>query len=187
MKTIGIIGGGQLGLMIAEQARHCSGLRTVCLDPAADAPAGAVRRPYRGGRFDDPEAVEELCRRSDVVTYEFENVPGRFLSRCAKNTIFPRATGLSTISQDRLREKSNAREHGLQTPRLRRGGRRGVAARRRGRHGPPGRAEDPHARIRRPRAAGAAYGGRHRAGPAAACGAPASWRSSFRSISRRAS
>jgi len=38
MKTIGIIGGGQLGLMIAEQAREL-GVRTVCLDPAADAPA----------------------------------------------------------------------------------------------------------------------------------------------------
>ena len=38
MKTIGIIGGGQLGLMIIEQA-HLLGARTVCLDPAADAPA----------------------------------------------------------------------------------------------------------------------------------------------------
>ena len=55
MKTIGIIGGGQLGLMIAEQAREL-GVRTVCLDPAADAPAfnvcdrvRAERRAHRGG------------------------------------------------------------------------------------------------------------------------------------------
>ena len=41
MKTIGIIGGGQLGLMIIEQA-HLLGARTVCLDPAADAPAFAL-------------------------------------------------------------------------------------------------------------------------------------------------
>ena len=46
MKTIGIIGGGQLGLMIAEQAREL-GVRTVCLDPAADAP-GTVPPQRRG-------------------------------------------------------------------------------------------------------------------------------------------
>ena len=73
MKTIGIIGGGQLGLMIAQQA-HLLGARVVCLDPAADAPAFACCDDRIVGRFDDPQAVEELCRRADVVTYEFENV-----------------------------------------------------------------------------------------------------------------
>ena len=50
MKTIGIIGGGQLGLMIAEQARLL-GARTVCLDPAADAPAAAVCDDHIVGRL----------------------------------------------------------------------------------------------------------------------------------------
>ena len=75
MRTIGIIGGGQLGLMIAEQARML-GARTVCLDPSHDAPAFAVCDDHITAKFDDCEALEELCRRSDVVTYEFENVPG---------------------------------------------------------------------------------------------------------------
>lgn len=117
MKTIGIIGGGQLGLMIAEQARLL-GVRTVCLDPAADAPAGAVCDDHIVGRFDDPEAVEELCRRSDVVTYEFENVPGEILiPLCGKYNI-PQGYRSLYDSQDRLREKSNARDHGLRTPRF---------------------------------------------------------------------
>lgn len=117
MKTIGIIGGGQLGLMIAEQARLL-GVRTVCLDPAADAPAGAVCDDHIVGRFDDPEAVEELCRRSDVVTYEFENVPGEILiPLCGKYNI-PQGYRPLYDSQDRLREKSNARNHGLRTPRF---------------------------------------------------------------------
>lgn len=117
MKTIGIIGGGQLGLMIAEQARLL-GVRTVCLDPAADAPAGAVCDDHIVGRFDDPEAVEELCRRSDVVTYEFENVPGEILiPLCGKYNI-PQGYRPLYDSQDRLREKSNARDHGLRTPRF---------------------------------------------------------------------
>ena len=73
VKTIGIIGGGQLGLMIIEQA-HLLGARTICLDPAEDAPAFKISDERIVGRFDDPAALEELCRRSDVVTYEFENV-----------------------------------------------------------------------------------------------------------------
>ena len=117
IETIGIIGGGQLGLMIAEQARLL-GVRTVCLDPAEDAPAAAVCDEHIVGRFDDPEAVEELCRRSDTVTYEFENVPGDILvPLCGKYDIPQGYTPLYD-SQDRLREKRNAREHGLRTPRF---------------------------------------------------------------------
>ena len=115
MKTIGIIGGGQLGLMIAEQARDM-GVRTVCLDPAVDAPAGAVCDDHIVGRFDDPASVEELCRRSDVVTYEFENVPGDILIPLCEKYNIPQGYKPLYDSQDRLREKSNARDHGLQTP-----------------------------------------------------------------------
>ena len=87
MKTIGIIGGGQLGLMIAEQAREL-GVRTVCLDPAADAPAFNVCDDHIVAAYDDPAALEELCRRSDAVTYEFENVPGDILiPLCGKYNI----------------------------------------------------------------------------------------------------
>ena len=82
VKTIGIIGGGQLGLMIIEQA-HLLGARTICLDPAEDAPAFKISDERIVGRFDDPAALEELCRRSDVVTYEFENVPGDLLEAAA--------------------------------------------------------------------------------------------------------
>ena len=123
MKTIGIIGGGQLGLMIAEQAREL-GVRTVCLDPAADAPAFnvcdapafALSDERIVAAYDDPAALEELCRRSDAVTYEFENVPGEILiPLCGKYNI-PQGYKPLYDSQDRLREKSNARDHGLRTP-----------------------------------------------------------------------
>ena len=58
VKTIGIIGGGQLGLMIIEQA-HLLGARTICLDPAEDAPAFKISDERIVGRFDDPEALLE--------------------------------------------------------------------------------------------------------------------------------
>ena len=115
MKTIGIIGGGQLGLMIAEQA-HVLGVRAVALDPAPDAPAFRVCDDHIVAAYDDAAALERLCRMSDVVTYEFENVPGEILiPLCGKYNI-PQGYKPLYDSQDRLREKTNARNHGLQTP-----------------------------------------------------------------------
>ena len=115
MKTIGIIGGGQLGLMIIEQA-HLLGARTVCLDPAADAPAFALSDERIVAAYDDPAALEELCRRSDAVTYEFENVPGSVLIPLEKKYNIPQGFRPLFDSQDRLREKDNARAGGLVTP-----------------------------------------------------------------------
>ena len=115
MKTIGIIGGGQLGLMIIEQ-EHLLGARTVCLDPAADAPAFALSDERIVAAYDDPAALEELCRRSDVVTYEFENVPGDLLVALEQKYNIKQGFRPLFDSQDRLREKSNACDHGLKTP-----------------------------------------------------------------------
>lgn len=117
MKTIGIIGGGQLGLMIAEQARLL-GVRTVVLDPAEDAPAFSVCDEHIVARFDDAAALEELCRRSDAVTYEFENVPGEILVPLCERYNIPQGYRPLYDSQDRLREKTNAAEHGLPVPRF---------------------------------------------------------------------
>lgn len=115
MKTIGIIGGGQLGLMIVQEA-HLLGAKCVCLDPAADAPAFAVSDDRIVAAYDDPKAVEELCRRCDVVTYEFENVPGSVLLPLVERYNIPQGFRPLYDSQDRLREKDNARKHGLATP-----------------------------------------------------------------------
>ena len=115
MKTVGIIGGGQLGLMIAEQAREL-GVRTISLDPAPDAPAFRVCDDHIVAAYDDAAALEELCRRSDAVTYEFENVPGEILIPLYEKYNIPQGYKPLYDSQDRLREKTNAREHGLRTP-----------------------------------------------------------------------
>ena len=115
MKTIGIIGGGQLGLMLAEEA-HRLGAKCITLDPAEDAPAAKVTDDHIVARFDDAEAVEELCRRSDVVTYEFENVPGEILIPLCEKYNIPQGYKPLYDSQDRLREKNNACQHGLKTP-----------------------------------------------------------------------
>lgn len=116
-KTIGVIGAGQLGLMLAEQA-HRLGARVVTLDPAADAPAARVADEHIVASYDDGAALEELCRRSDVVTYEFENVPGEVLVPLVERYNIPQGFQPLYDSQDRLREKRNAVAHGLRTPRF---------------------------------------------------------------------
>lgn len=115
MKTIGIIGGGQLGLMIAEQAAGL-GARTICLDPVPDSPAFGVCDEHIVAAFDDAAALEELCRRSDVVTYEFENVPGEVIIPLTEKYNIPQGYRPLYDSQDRIREKINARENGLRVP-----------------------------------------------------------------------
>ena len=117
MKTIGVIGAGQLGLMLAEEA-HKLGARVVTLDPAADAPAARVADGHIVAAYDDGAALEELCRRSDAVTYEFENVPGEVLIPLVERYNIPQGFQPLYDSQDRLREKRNAVAHGLRTPRF---------------------------------------------------------------------
>jgi 5-(carboxyamino)imidazole ribonucleotide synthase len=114
--TIGVLGGGQLGRMIAL-AGYRLGKRFVFLDPGAESSAGHVGA-LRVGAYDDEERLTELARKSDVVTYEFENVPvasARFLNELAP--VFPPPRALE-VSQDRLDEKQFFEKLGIPTPRF---------------------------------------------------------------------
>lgn len=103
MTTVGIIGGGQLGQMLAL-AGHPLGLSFVVVDPAADAPAASVADHIVGG-YDDAAALDRLAWTVDVATYEFENVPVAAVRRVAERVaVFPPETALEA-AQDRLTEK----------------------------------------------------------------------------------
>lgn len=106
-----------MGLMIAEQAALL-GADTICLDPAPDAPAFKACGDHIVAAYDDAAALEELCRRSDVVTYEFENVPGQVLVPLVERYNIPQGYKPLYDSQDRVREKENARANGLRVPRF---------------------------------------------------------------------
>ncbi|RVD66192.1 5-(carboxyamino)imidazole ribonucleotide synthase, partial [Mesorhizobium sp. M7A.F.Ca.ET.027.03.2.1] len=87
--TIGIIGGGQLGRMLAVAAARL-GYRTVVLEPQADCPAAQVANGQITAAYDDPAALAELAGSSSVVTYEFENVPVAAASAlAAKVPVYP--------------------------------------------------------------------------------------------------
>jgi len=91
------------------------GQRFVFLDPGADSSAGHVGS-LRVGTYDDEERLSELARKSDVVTYEFENVPvasARFLNELVP--VYPPPVALE-VSQDRLDEKQFFAKLGIPTP-----------------------------------------------------------------------
>jgi 5-(carboxyamino)imidazole ribonucleotide synthase len=78
-KTIGILGGGQLGRMFAIAARRM-GYRVHAFDPTSDCPTGQVADVEVNAAYDDIAAAEKFARDVDVVTFEFENVPAETLA-----------------------------------------------------------------------------------------------------------
>jgi len=114
---IGMLGGGQLSLMLAEAARPLD-LDVVFIDPAEDACARQAAKQIIAS-YDDPEALFELAGRSDVVTYEFENVPNQSVTTLSQSlNVYPAANALA-IAQDRLFEKNQFVELDIPVPAFR--------------------------------------------------------------------
>ena len=113
MTTIGILGGGQLGYMLAL-AGYPLGLHFRFLDPSPEAPVGRIAHRVTA-EFMDEQALEKFAHGLEVVTYEFENVPveaARFLAERAP--VYPPAAALEA-AQDRLREKRLFQKLGIAT------------------------------------------------------------------------
>jgi 5-(carboxyamino)imidazole ribonucleotide synthase len=112
---LGILGGGQLGRMLALSARSL-GLEVTVVDPSPDAPARVAAEHIAL----DYTALDLLDRFAsvDVVTYEFENVPEAATQRLAERIpVFPGPTVLG-VAQDRLNEKTTFQALGIDTPRF---------------------------------------------------------------------
>jgi len=102
--TIGILGGGQLGRMLAMSAARL-GLKTHIYSDQADAPAFDVAAAKTVGSYGDADAIARFAKSVDVVTCEFENVPAAALKAASRAVpVFPQARSFA-IAQDRLAEK----------------------------------------------------------------------------------
>jgi 5-(carboxyamino)imidazole ribonucleotide synthase len=111
--TIGILGGGQLGYMLAL-AGYPLGLRFRFLDPSPEAPVGRIANRVTA-EFTDEQALEKFANGLEVATYEFENVPVRtaeFLA--ARVPVYPPVEALRE-AQDRIREKALFQRLGIAT------------------------------------------------------------------------
>ncbi len=112
--TIGILGGGQLGRMLALAAARL-GLRAHIYAPPGDNPACDVAAARTIAAYDDAAALTDFARRVDVVTYEFENVPAQTAATLAAiRPVLPDPRALA-ITQDRLTEKDFVRSLGIAT------------------------------------------------------------------------
>ncbi|MCL2559407.1 MAG: 5-(carboxyamino)imidazole ribonucleotide synthase [Turicibacter sp.] len=108
---IGIIGGGQLGRMMAIAARQM-GYRIAVLEPGVDSPLGQIADTELNHAYDDQIALKLLLEKADVVTYEFENVPYKAVRKLGPLGYLPQGEMPLVITSHRLREKLAIEEAG---------------------------------------------------------------------------
>ena len=118
VETIGVIGGGQLGRMFALDAKRM-GYYVITLDPQEHSPCGQVADEQIVAAYSDLDAIVDLGRRSDVITYEFENIDIASVRRleALRHRVSP-SSGVLEVTQNRLREKEFANSASIPTTRF---------------------------------------------------------------------
>jgi 5-(carboxyamino)imidazole ribonucleotide synthase len=111
-QTLGILGGGQLGRMMALSAREM-GLNVVVLEPGENSPCGQVADHQITTAYDDREGIKKLSEQSDVVTYEFENIDAVSANWLEENANLPQGSRLLAVTQHRLIEKETLQKAGV--------------------------------------------------------------------------
>ncbi|SDQ33803.1 5-(carboxyamino)imidazole ribonucleotide synthase [Natronobacterium texcoconense] len=115
--TIGVVGGGQLGRMLAEAAAPL-GVEVIVLDPTPDCPAALVARDQIVADFDDEAGIRELAARADVLTFEIELADQEVLNRVSEDSgtpVHPDPATLETI-HDKLVQKRELEDAGVPVP-----------------------------------------------------------------------
>ena len=114
-QTIGIIGGGQLGRMMALSAK-AMGYRVAVLEPTPKGPCAQVSDIEIVAAYNDIDAIKKLAEISDVITYEFENIDYDALSFLEKNAYLPQGSQVLKTTQHRFREKTAIKNMGIPVP-----------------------------------------------------------------------
>jgi 5-(carboxyamino)imidazole ribonucleotide synthase len=112
--TLGIIGGGQLGSMLATAAKKLK-IKTVVFCDDIEAPAQKFSDEFVYGRYDDQNKINEFLSKADVITFEFENIPYKTLNEInKKKTVLPKPS-VNRIIQHRLAEKDFINKFNIRT------------------------------------------------------------------------
>ena len=112
--TLGIIGGGQLGSMLATAAKKLK-IKTVVFCDDVEAPAQKFSDEFVYGRYDDQNKINEFLSKADVITFEFENIPYKTLNEInKKKTVLPKPS-VNRIIQHRLAEKDFINKFNIRT------------------------------------------------------------------------
>ena len=114
--TLGIIGGGQLGSMLAIAAKKLK-IKTIVFCDDADAPAQNFCNKFISGEYDNKNRIIEFVNQVDVVTYEFENIPFETLNEINKlKPVLPKPS-VNRLIQHRLAEKDFINKLNIRTTR----------------------------------------------------------------------
>ncbi|MFO0108975.1 MAG: 5-(carboxyamino)imidazole ribonucleotide synthase, partial [Alphaproteobacteria bacterium] len=112
--TIGIVGGGQLGRMLARAASRM-GYKTHIYTPEKDSPASHVSTMTTIGAYQDASALRAFAQSVDVITFEFENIPAETLEMLDAITVVRPKPSVLFTTRHRNREKEFIRAQGIAT------------------------------------------------------------------------
>lgn len=115
---LGIVGGGQLGKMLALEAKRMF-MKVIILDPSLDCPASYVADKLIIGKFSDEQKIFELSKEADLITYEIELANSNALQQLINEgyIVHPSPNTLNII-QNKYRQKSFLKENGIDTPKF---------------------------------------------------------------------
>jgi len=114
--TLGIIGGGQLGSMLAVAANKLE-IKTVIFSDDVDAPAQNFSNEFIYGEYNDQSKINEFVNKVDIITYEFENIPYETLNEINKSKPVLPKPSVNRIIQHRLAEKDFINKLNIRTTR----------------------------------------------------------------------
>ena len=114
--TLGIIGGGQLGSMLAVAANKLE-IKTVIFSDDVDAPAQNFSNEFIYGEYNDQSKINEFVNKVDIITYEFENIPYETLNEINKSKPVLPKPSINRIIQHRLAEKDFINKLNIRTTR----------------------------------------------------------------------
>ncbi|MFC5713903.1 5-(carboxyamino)imidazole ribonucleotide synthase [Thalassorhabdus alkalitolerans] len=112
-QTIGILGGGQLGRMMALSAREM-GYKIAVMEPKKNSPTGQIADVEVIASYDDQSGAREMAEHCDVFTYEFENIEADTAGFLESHLYLPQGKDLLFITQHRIREKKAIQEAGVE-------------------------------------------------------------------------
>jgi len=116
-KTLGMLGGGQLGRMFV-MAAHAMGYHVIVLDPDPDSPAGRIADEHIHASYSDQWALEQLANNCDAITTEFENIPSDTLKKLEQSIPVRPSSAAVEIAQNRIVEKTFLADNGFETARF---------------------------------------------------------------------
>jgi 5-(carboxyamino)imidazole ribonucleotide synthase len=114
--TLGIIGGGQLGRLLAESAKKLN-VETVILSDDVNAPAKNFTKNFFSGNYEDEKIINEFISKVDLITFEFENIPYKILKNInEQKSVLPNPK-INKLIQNRYAEKDFLNKNDIRTTR----------------------------------------------------------------------